>query len=86
MVVGGGGGGSIRSDLANFIIDLEDEDCPEPAVHVAAYQARNILNSVAPQLMVCFCERSGGVSSANNYSSTQLFPHNLPKNQPTIRE
>ena len=38
MVVGGGGG--VRSDLANFIIDLEDEDCPESAVHVAAYQGQ----------------------------------------------
>ena len=34
------GGGGIRSDLANFIIDLEDEDCPESAVHVAAYQGQ----------------------------------------------
>ncbi len=38
MVVCGGGG--VRSDLANFIIDLEDEDCPESAVHVAAYQGQ----------------------------------------------
>ena len=34
------GGGGVRSDLANFIIDLEDEDCPESAVHVAAYQGQ----------------------------------------------
>lgn len=30
----------VRSDLANFIIDLEDEECPEFAVHVAAYQGQ----------------------------------------------
>ena len=34
------GGGGVRSDLASFIIDLEDEDCPESAVHVAAYQGQ----------------------------------------------
>ena len=26
------------SDLANFIIDLEDEECPNFGLHVAAYQ------------------------------------------------
>ena len=34
------GGGGVRSDLATFIIDLEDEDCPESGVHVAAYQGQ----------------------------------------------
>ena len=27
-----------RSDLANFILDLEDEDCPRHDLHLAAYQ------------------------------------------------
>ena len=31
---------SVRSDLASFIIDLEDEDCPDPGVHVCAYQGQ----------------------------------------------
>ena len=26
------------SDLANFIIDLDDEDCPRHGLHLAAYQ------------------------------------------------
>ena len=26
------------SELANFIIDLEDEECPKFALHLAAYQ------------------------------------------------
>ena len=26
------------SELANFIIDLEDEECPNFALHLAAYQ------------------------------------------------
>ena len=31
---------SVRSDLASFIIDLEDEDCPDFGVHVCAYQGQ----------------------------------------------
>lgn len=27
-----------KSDLANFIIDLEDEECPNFGLHLAAYQ------------------------------------------------
>ena len=30
------------SDLANFIIDLDDEDCPNFGLHLAAYQGDNL--------------------------------------------
>ena len=30
------------SELASFIIDLEDEECPNFALHLAAYQVVNI--------------------------------------------
>ena len=30
------------SELASFIIDLEDEECPNFALHLAAYQVANI--------------------------------------------
>ena len=29
---------TISSDLANFILDLDDEDCPHSGLHLAAYQ------------------------------------------------
>ena len=28
----------VKSELANFIIDLEDESCPNFGLHLAAYQ------------------------------------------------
>ncbi len=39
-----------KSELANFIIDLEDEDCPDFSLHLAAYQGditqlKDLLNS-----------------------------------------
>ena len=30
--------GRMRGDLGDFIIDLEDEDCPEVGVHLAAWR------------------------------------------------
>ena len=30
--------GKATKELANYIIDLEDEECPNFALHVAAYQ------------------------------------------------
>ena len=29
-----------RSDLLNFIIDLDDDDCPDVSLHVAAFQGK----------------------------------------------
>ena len=29
-----------RSDLLNFIIDLDDDDCPDVGLHVAAFQGK----------------------------------------------
>ena len=29
----------VKSDLVNFIIDLEDEECPNYSLHLAAYQS-----------------------------------------------
>lgn len=29
----------IESELANYLIDLEDEDCPKFGLHVSAYQS-----------------------------------------------
>ncbi len=31
----------VLSDLAGFIIDLEDEECSRPALHLAAYQGQD---------------------------------------------
>ena len=28
----------VQSDLIHFIIDLDDDDCPDVGLHVAAYQ------------------------------------------------
>ena len=32
--------GDARSDLLNFIIDLDDDGCPDVGIHVAAFQGR----------------------------------------------
>lgn len=34
---GDGAAAAASRDLANFIIDLSDEDCPDPSLHLAAY-------------------------------------------------
>ena len=37
----------VKSDLVNFIIDLEDEDCPNFSLHLASYQSDlNLLESL----------------------------------------
>lgn len=32
--------GEARSDLLNFIIDLDDDGCPDVGLHVAAFQGK----------------------------------------------
>ena len=31
----------VRNELANFLIDIDDEDCPDFSLHLAAYQGNN---------------------------------------------
>ena len=40
----------VQSDLTHFIIDLDDDDCPDVGIHVAAYQGN--LESLELQLKV----------------------------------
>ena len=30
----------VKSELSNFIIDVDDEDCPEYGLHLASYQGK----------------------------------------------
>jgi hypothetical protein len=51
----------VRSDLANFILDLKDEDCPQFGIHLAAYQGQveDLTTLLADDKMKAECLDSG---------------------------